>query len=191
MNTSTTNVDSCQESIQTRIAQLTNQTDQLTNTVLNRYMHRTHVYTSMGVHTDLKGGIPVESAKADQATIGTQTTFFFAPGTARVDASFFSAGTWFFIQKQVWCLLENLVSVKIQDMHSFTSALSGQVNGAKCIGLARQMCLKYTSHLYDNTDTHIRQVMITEGDIIILPQRLQRSLGGERPLNVTYLGTCE
>jgi hypothetical protein len=167
MNTSTINVGSEHESIQNRIAELANQTSQLTHTVFNRYLHRTSARSSIGVHMDTKGGTPVKYVNANQVTTSTQTTFFFAPDASRVDASIFFAGTWFFIQNQVWCLLENLVSVQIQDMYAFTSALSGRVNGVRCIGLARRMCHKHTSP--GNNDTHIRAVMVAGGELIILP----------------------
>jgi hypothetical protein len=162
MNTRTGNVYSNQASIQTRIAELSNQTTQLTHTVFNRYLHRTSARISVGVHTGIRGCVPVESA-----TTGTQTTFFFAPEASSVNANIFYAGTWFFIQNQVWCLLEDLISSQMQDMHAFTSALGGMVNGVKCIGLARRLCNKHASH--GSNDTHISSVMISGGDIIILP----------------------
>jgi hypothetical protein len=125
------------------------------------------MYTSVGAQTHATGRVPGESAKVDHATTSTQTTFFFAPEASRVDVSIFYTGTWFFIQKQVWCLLENLVPVQIHDMHAFTSALGGMVNGVKCIGLARLLGHKNKPH--GNNDTYIRAVMVTAGEIIILP----------------------
>jgi hypothetical protein len=167
MNTNTIIVDSDHEIIQKRITSLKNQADQLTHTVFNRYIHRTSMYTSVGAQTHATGRVPGESAKVDHATTSTQTTFFFAPEASRVDVSIFYTGTWFFIQKQVWCLLENLVPVQIHDMHAFTSALGGMVNGVKCIGLARLLGHKNKPH--GNNDTYIRAVMVTAGEIIILP----------------------
>jgi hypothetical protein len=163
MNAETTNVDIAQKSIRHRIAYLSNQTDQLTNTVFNKYMHK----TPKCVHMDLTCGMPVEFAKADHTTTGTQTSFFFAPEASHIDVSIVYAGTWFFIQNQVWCLLENLVPVQIQDVRAFTSALGGMLHGVKCVGLARLLGHKNTPR--GNNDTYIRAVMVTAGEIIILP----------------------